>query len=269
MSANADSLPIEDVFPVEVPASLPVDPPVAEPVIEKAAEPVIDAPQDKAPQQIPHDTVPRWRLNEVLDQVKALKAMVPQAPQQQPQAPSNDAPKEEDFTDFNQYQRAVIAHEVQATLDQRDQQKTQQDNARQFQDRIQTADEKWNEAMYTESVKDPLFMAQIQNAPSLRADLQLLLKESDNPIGLARAFAANPALVLQINQMAPDRAIREMVKTELKLTTVTGGPSKMPSAQAPNLDPVGGGNAPAPVNPYSQGSSEEDYVKATRRLPGR
>ncbi len=270
MSANADNLPIEDVFPAEVPVSTPaVEEPVVPPVVETPKpEPVV---QDKQPQTVPNETVPRWRLNEVLEQNRQLKALIPQAPQQQPQtqqsAPS--APKEEDFADWASFNKAVVAHEVQQELQKREHVNNQQQQTRQFHERVAKADSTWEEKVYAETAKDPNFRQALMDAPALRPDLQLMLKESDDPIALAKFLAANPEKIISMNRMPFEQGIRELGRTEARLTTVTAGPSKIPAKQAPDLDPVGGGNTPPAKNPYSQQSSEVDYVAATRRLPQR
>lgn len=263
MSVNANDLPIEDVFP-EVPASPPVEEPVVPPVVETPKpEPVV---QDKQPQQIPNETVPRWRLNEEIEKRRALEQRLQSVPQQpQPAAPS--APKEEDFADFASYNAAVVAHTVQQELAKERQNQSQQEQTRQFYDRVKKADSTWEEKIYAESAKDPKFIESIQNSPLLRPELQLMLKESDDPIGLAKFLAANPGQIIAMNNMSFEKAIREMTKAELSLTTGKAGPSKIPAKEAPDLDPVTGGNQPAPKNVYKDNVSEVDYVAATRRLP--
>ncbi len=134
---------------------------------------------------------------------------------------------------------------------------------------MKKADTTWEEKVYTESAKDPKFIESIQNAPALRPDLQLMLKESDDPIALARFLAANPGQIIAMNQMPFEKGIRELTKAEMSLTTVKAGPSKIPAKQAPDLDPVTGGNTPPAKNAYRDSVSEVDYVAATRKLPKR
>lgn len=270
MSANADSLPIEDVFPAEVPVSTPaIEEPVVPPVVEAPkSEPVV---QDKQPQQIPNETVPRWRLNEEIEKRRVLEARLQSvAPVQQPQAPAApSAPKEEDYADFASYNAAVVAHTVQQELQKREQHQNQQAQNQQFYERVKKADATWEEAIYAESAKDPGFIESIQNAPAFRPELQLMLKEADDKIGLARYFAANPGQIIALNNMPFEKAIREMTKAELSLTTAKAGPSKIPAKQAPDLDPVTGGITPPQKNAYRDNVSEADFVAATRRLPKR
>jgi len=266
MSANADNLPIEDVFPAEVSESTPVvEEPVAPPVVETPKEePVV---QDKQPQTAPQ--IPKWRLDEVLEQNRALKAQLAQVPHQpQPQS-TPSAPKEEDYPDWASFNAAVVAHTVQQELKKHEQATSQQQQLRQHQERLMKADSTWEEKVYAETAKDPNFQKALMDAPTLRPELQLALKESDDPIALARFLAANPEKIISMNRMSFEQGIRELGRTEARLATVTAGPSKIPAKQAPNLDPVGGGNTPPPKNPYSPQSSEVDYVAATRRLPTR
>jgi hypothetical protein len=271
MSANADNLPIEDVFPVEAQVSTPViEEPVVPPVEETPKpEPVV---QDKQPQNVPHPQIPKWRLDEVLEQNRALKAQLAQAPvQPQPQQAQSaqSAPKEEDYPDWASYNAAVVAHTVQQELQKRDHVNSQQAQARQHHERVVKAESTWEEKVYAETAKDPSFQEALMNAPALRPDLQLMLKESDDPIALAKFLTANPDKIIALNRMPYEQGIRELGRTEARLTTVTAGPSKIPAKQAPNLDPVTGGNTPPPKSPYSPQSSEVDYLAATRRLPQR
>lgn len=271
MSANADNLPIEDVFPAEAPESTPVvEEPVVPPVVETPkSEPVV---QDKQPQTVPNETVPRWRLNEEIEKRRALEARLQSVPQAQPQPQQQStpsAPKEEDFADWASFNAAVIAYTVQQELQKRELADRQQQQSRQFQERVEKADMTWEEKVYAESAKDPNFQKALMDAPALRPDLQLMVKESDDPIALAKYLAANPEKILAMNRMPYEQGIREMGRTEARLATVTAGPSKIPAKQAPDLDPVGGGNTPPPKNPYSPQSSEVDYLAATRRLPQR
>ncbi len=268
MSVNADSLPIEDVHPVEVPVSQPEKESVTPPV-ENTPEPVAAAPQDKAPQQSPPThQIPKWRLDEVLEQNRELKARLSQhQPQQQPQQPqAEEPPKQEDFQSFEHWQIELGKYGARQELSRHHNQMQQAQQVQQFHERVRTADSNFEAKIFEAEAIDPTLRAALENAPRLRDDLQLMLKESDHPVALVKHLAANPAEVFRLNQMRPDLALREMVKAEMKLTAVPGGPSKMPSAKAPNLDPVGGGNTPAPKDPYSRDTSEIDYVTATRKL---
>lgn len=247
MSTNLNDLPIEDLSPAEAPVSTPaVEEPVVPPVVEAPkSDPVV---QDKQPQQIPNETVPRWRLNEEIEKRRALEQRLQSVPQQ-PQAPAApSAPKEEDFADFASYNAAVVAHTVQQELQKERQRQSQHEQNSQFYDRVKKADSTWEEKMYAESAKDPGFIEAIQNSPALRPELQLMLKESDDPIGLAKHLAANPGQIIAMNNMPFEKAIRELTKAELSLTTAKAGPSKIPAKQAPDLDPVTGGITPPQKN---------------------
>lgn len=269
--STADSLPIEDVFPA-APDSTPAQEPVVPPVEEKTPEPVTPAPQDKAPQQ-PPQMIPKWRLDEVLEKNRALMAERNQHNPQQPQPNAPKAPTQDQFATYDEFfdaKAAFTAREAArqewATLNRQQQQEAQ---GRTFQERVQAADTSFDQKLYEASTTNPKILEKLANAPTLHPALQMVLKESDSPISLAEHLADNPAIVLELNRMSPDKAIAALVRMENKLTTVSGGPSKMPSAKAPNLDPVGGGTTPSKKDPYAKETSVEDYVAATRRLPKR
>lgn len=271
--STADSLPIEDVFPAEVPDSTPVEAPVAPP-IEKAPEPVTPASQDKTPQpNVQPQMIPKWRLDEVLEQNRAFKAQLQQHAPSQPQPSAPQAPKQEDYPSYEAYIRAEAAFTATQAARQEwtnlNRQQQQEAQGRTFQERVQAADTSFDQKLYEASNVNPKILEKLANAPTLFPHLQMALKESDSPISLAEHLADNPSIVLELNRMAPDKAIAALVRMENKLTTVSGGPSKMPSAKAPAIDPVGGTSTPQKKDPYKPETSVEDYIAATRRLPKR
>lgn len=213
-----------------------------------------NAGKDSAPknaQQQPK-SIPDWRFNEVNERMKAAEARLAQIqaqpPQPQPKNPADQAPKPEDFSTYEEYVRAdarfVARQEAQQEFQkarQADQQQAQQWSA---QERVRKADESFNTKLHEALAKDPALLTTLQNAPTLRPDLQLFgLKESDTPIELAKHLAANPALILQLNQMPAERALREMGKIEAKLQG-SGGQAQAKVSQMPKpMPPVGTGKA--------------------------
>lgn len=283
MENTADELDIQDVHPQveDAPAAEPdeqgTDTPAADPKGEPNEDPK-PAPTDKVQQQDPKDHwIPKWRLDEVLEQNRQLKAMTQQAkPQAIPQAQRDGGEKEPTQDQYATYEEYIearadyrAARTVDAKLQALQQQATQAQQYKEVQDRVEKAEVDWNADLYAATQKNPTLIQKLANAPSLRPDLQLLLKESKARVAVAEHLADNPALVIQMNQMPPDRALRALVETEFKLTAVTGGPQKKPSSQAPSLDPVGGSNIPVKKSPYAQDASMEEYIFGTAKLPGR
>jgi hypothetical protein len=217
--------------------------------------------------------IPKWRLDEVLEKNRALMAERQQHAPAQPQPNAPQAPKQEDYPSYEAYIRAEAAftatqaaRQEWANLNRQQQQEAQ---GRTYQERVETANTTFDQKLYEASTANPKLLEKLANAPTLFPHLQMALKESESPISLAEHLADNPAIVLELNRMAPDKAIAALVRMESKLTTVSGGPSKMPSAKAPNLDPVGGGNTPSKKDPYHKDSSVEEYLLGTRPLPKR
>lgn len=195
--------------------------------------------------------IPKWRFDEVNQkahayeqQLRALQQGQPQQPQQQkPAEPGR--PKQEDFPTYEEYVRADARYEARQEYLRVKQEEQQQNQAKSFEERVRKADETFSEKLYEASAKNPALMQKLQNAPTLRPDLQLFgLKESETPVALAEHLADNPVLVLQLNQMPMERALREMGKIEAKLAGSSGQPVRKPSAGIPALDAVGAGQKP-------------------------
>lgn len=259
--------------PVTAPESLPAqggETPAAPAPAEEAAP--------AASQQTPQ-MIPKWRFDEVNEQLKAERLARAQhqqpAPQQQQPGNPNQAPKPEDFgDDFQAYQDARAAWIADQRYEQRRAAERQQEQTRSVQERLMKADDDW-ENSYTEAVtKNPTLAQKLQNAPSLTRDAQYMLKESDKRIELAEYLADNPVTVFNINKLIQqgrhDLALREFGRIEGKLAGSTGQPPpRKPSAGVPDMQPVGAGNKPGAIDPYDPNTSVEDYVRATRPPPKR
>ena len=256
--------------PVAAPESQPAqggDTPVAPAPAEAAAPAASQQPQ----------MIPKWRFDEVNEQLKQERqARLQQQPQQsqKPATTEPQAPRQEDFATWEEFVRAdarfVAQQETRQEFQRARQAEQQQAQTQKWSERVETADTKFSEELYKATAKNPALIQKLQGAPSLRNDLQLALKESDAPIALAEHLADNPVLVLQLNQMSPDRAWREMGKIEAKLAGSTGQPPpRKPSAGVPDMQPVGAGNKPGAIDPYDPNTSTEDYVRLTRPPPKR
>lgn len=207
----------------------------------------VPAQQAQGVQQQP-PMIPKWRLDEVLEQNRQLKAAVQQQqPQAQPKPASDGAPKQDDFQTYEDYLDARAAYRTRQEIARIREEETQRNQAKGFEERVKKADETFTEKIYAAATKKPELLQKIQNAPALRPDIQLFgLKESDTPDILAEHLADNPMLILQLNQMPMEKALREIGKIEAKLTGSSGQPPRKPSAGIPALDAVGAGNKPGP-----------------------
>lgn len=266
MSDAADKLDIQDVHP-EVPAAEPIQEAVTPPV-----EPVKEAspaPPNQVQQPIPNDYVPRWRLNEEVQKRRELESRM--APQQ-PQVDTDPRPKADTYDDYNAYlaedaawNGRHAARQEFTRLRQGEQAQTQQ---QQVQQRAEQALQTWSAKIGDMATRDPARHARaLETLGALPVELGLSVLEDANAKELTEFFTDNPNEAYRISRLAPMMAGRELERLGTKLTAASGGPQKKPSAQVPNLDPVGGGSNPGKKSPYSSQSSEGDYVAATRRLP--
>lgn len=239
MSDSAEVVQDPTETPAEAPESQPAEGSESQtPANEPAKEPA-------AASQQPPQMIPKWRFDEVNEQLKQERQARLQsqqsAPQNQPTQPQ--PPKQEDFGTWEEFVRAdarfVAQQEARQEFQRARQEEQRQTQTRGFQERVETADAKFSEKLYEATAKNPALMQKLQNAPSLRGDLQLALKESDAPVALAEHLADNPGLVIQLNQMQPDRAWREMGRIEAKLAGASGQPPKVSQMPKP-MTPVGG-----------------------------
>lgn len=250
MSADANQEQTQTETPVtETPAAQPATQGSVSP--SQTQEPEGGSAQQAQGEKNQHsnDFVPRWRLNEEIQKRRELEARFQGQPQQQPQQPkpaSDGAPKQEDFQTYEEFIKAEARYEARQELARARQEEQKQNQAKSFEERVRKADESFTEKVYDAASKNPALLQKLQNAPSLRPDLHLYgLKEADNPVGMAEYLADNPALVIQLNQLPPEKALREMGKIEAKLANGSSGqPPKKPSAGIPALDAVGSGNKP-------------------------
>jgi hypothetical protein len=263
MSADANQEQTQTETPVtETPATQPDTQGSVSPSQDKEPEAGSAQQAQGANSQHNNDFVPRWRLNEEIQKRRELESRFQTPPQQQPTQPKpadDGRPKQEDFQTYEEFVRADARFEARQELARARQEEQQQNQAKSFQERVRKAEESFSEKLYDAATKNPALMQKLQNAPALRPDLQLYgLKESDMPVALAEHLADNPVLVLQLNQMPPERALREMGKIEAKLAGSSGQPPKKPSAGIPALDAVGAGNKPG--NKSADQLSQDDVI---------
>ncbi len=252
MLADANQEPTQDNEEIQ-------ETPEAQPGESGGDSPATDTDEAKggAPQgaqQQSQDTVPRWRLNEEIAKRRELESRFQQPPQQQQQPAEDQAPKRPKEADFNSFEEFEAAKESFATESakhaaRQEFKRLRADEARQaqgmsFQQRITKAKESFIEKVYEAEAKEPGLVQKLQNAPSLREEIEILgLKESDDPVSLARHLADNPNVILQLNQMPLEKALREMGRMEAKLQGAGGQPQAKVSQMPRPMQPVGTGKA--------------------------
>jgi hypothetical protein len=228
---------------------------------QPASEEVTTTPaQDEKPGSEP--TVPISRLNEVIrerNELRLFRQQLEAARNPQPQQPQGP-PKQEDFSDFDAYQKAVISHEVQQGIQAFKQQEQQQAYARQQQERAQKADMNFTKKLNEAVAKDPHVIALLESAPSLRPDLQVNLKEFSDPIGLGKHLAMNPDLVWEMNNLPPDLAVQRMWGIGQSLAGSTTPPKPSVSKAPPPISPVGSGKT-STSGGYRDDMSQEEFQR--------
>lgn len=234
--------------PSETPAPIATPEPVAQPIM-----------------------IPKPRFDEVNRRMHEAEAEIaryrnPAQSQEQPKGP----PKQDEYATYEEYIRADSRFHAEQAAEKKwndlSQRAQQQDFQRKASTRLADAESNWVSKV---SSAPPATIQAIQAAPVAPVQTAWIqIQEADNNVAVAEFLSKNPAEMTRINQMWPDQQAREIARLDVKLAA-SGGPSKMPSAKAPNLDPVGGGNTPAKKDPYNTTTSAEDYVLATRRLPGK
>lgn len=231
-----------------------------------------DAGKGGAPQgaqQHSQDTVPRWRLNEEIAKRRELESRFQQPPQQQQSTEDQPPkrPKESDYGSFEDFETAKEVYVLQSAqyAARQEHRRLRAEEARQaqgmsFQQRISKARETFAEKVYEAEAKDPGLVQKLQNAPSLREELEIEgLKESDDPVSLARHLADNPGVILQLNQMPLGKALKEMGRIEAKLQGSAGQTQTKVSQMPKPMQPVGTGKS-------AGGSGEMNLSKALSLL---
>ena len=175
-------------------------------------------------------------------------ATPPAAPHPVAAAPDPDAPKEADYETYEDYIRAVTAHEtrktVRATLDAERQTRAAEQARSTIQSRIATFREAHPD--YDDAI----------NSPDLKITdaMAAVLTDPENEYGpaVAYALAKDPARCARIAAMPPPRAIKEMgiLEAEVRVPSAKPAPASVqnrPSVPPPPT-PIRGGSAPAVRN---------------------
>lgn len=160
-----------------------------------------------------------------------------------------DEPKEEDFSDYNEYMKAVAGHEadikVKAARVQWDADQARRDADGSANERQETLQAKLDEGIeryddFTEVVFD-------ETAVQITPMIVDLLADCDDPAGVAYYLAKNRTEGIKVSRMTPTQAARTMAQIEQNLAANPDpDPSKPESKKhstAPNpINPVGSTN---------------------------
>ena len=231
------------------------DPETGEPITERAAR----SPRSKL-QTIKHlrkraqgaeaerETF-REKAARLEGELAAYKAGAPPPPPAPlPTTPSDDAPKEADFETYEDYIKAITAHEtrktVKATLeaDRREREATQARTT--IQSRIATFREThpdYDTVITNPNLKITDAMAAVLTDP-----------ENEYSPAVAYALAKDPDRCARIAAMPPPRAIKEMglLEAEVRVPSAKPAPASVPNRPSvpPPPTPIRGGSAPAVRN---------------------
>lgn len=211
----------------------------------------------------------KWR--EEQQENARLRASGTQAPQQpQPQG----APKQEDFSTYEEYVRADASHHARLAAQEEfknlQKQQAQGWESQQKTKQQQDAFANWSTQMQAAAAKDPTVKTL---SPEVFGhwpeEFSVMMMAAKNAGDLSTHLMRNPNEVLRLASMNPHQAAMELGEMSAKLAGSSGQPPRKPSAQVPNLDPVGAGTKNGNIDPYATTTSVEDYVAATRPVPKR
>lgn len=222
------------------------------------------------------DYIPKSRFNEVIaerNRERAEKAALMQMlqqrqqqaePQQPPQVNAPQPPKQEDFSNYEQYIEARAEFKAKQAAEQTwkafQAQQQQQAQQQAEQARIQTAETNWAQKAYEASVKYSDFTEKVSNSmPLTNAYAAAVLKASPMAGDLAYHLASNPDLVARLNGMHPIDAAAELGRVEGKLAG-SPTPPKVSVSKAPKpISPVGTGKTPSPSQ-YRDDMTDQEYL---------
>jgi hypothetical protein len=167
---------------------------------------------------------------------------------------SDDEPRPTDFTDINEYSKALKDWTAETTLKKRAQEEAEI-KAISAQEK---ANQDWNERKAAAKKDLPDYKEVINSVADKNVQDAIQLAVWDSEIGpqLLYHLAKNPDLVDKLNQMTPVRALREMGKLELEL-----------SPKAANKNATEISKAPAPINPLSKASTPVTSLRGSQEVP--
>ncbi len=160
-----------------------------------------------------------------------------------------DEPKEEDFTDYNEYVKALAGHQadirVKAARTEWEADQAKRDAAGTANQREETLHAKLDEGVdlfddFTEVVFD-------ETAVQITPMIVDLLADCENPAGVAYYLAKNRTEGIKVSRMTPTQAARAMAQIE---TNLPANPAPNPSSTTKKHS-----TAPDPIKPV--GSSAE------------
>ncbi len=181
-----------------------------------------------------------------LDSVVSAKVAEALKPLTQPKTADPQAPKREDFADYELFVEAKAAHVAEQKFKTLMDGQHKAEQERQQQEREKTVTERYSDAVAKaasqyEDFEDGFIALQRMPIPNgVAVQLREAIAESDLAPQLLHHLATNPQDVQRIAQLSPARAVAEIGKLESKLTA---------SAPAPTPKPASAPAAPEPIEP--------------------
>ena len=222
--------------------------------VEEEQTPVEETPEEQ-PEE-PHESRSQQRISELVAQREEARRKVSELEKRVASQEDADAPKEDDFGSYEEYQRAAIRHEAKMALqaereaDIEAQRQTEGDLAlQQFQIRAEAVRKK--HADFDEVVGN-------QELP-ISQDMLQLMAESDVGADVAYHLGKNPAEARRLAMMPPAMMGREMARLELKMNAQPAPSIPTPIDTGSNVSGVGESTVPD----LSKLSTEE-YIKQRR-----
>ena len=265
-----------DAEQVETPAAEDTEEVAPEDTEPKAEDPVKD---EEQAEETDEDTEPapkkrtgaarlKARLAAVQAELEALKAIAPKQDDETAlkglvEREIGPEPQEKDFSDYLQYQKAIIAYETERRIVSREL-KHKATAAQEFQktdneEVLEVFKERAEVARGT--LKDLYEVLQAATVSPQHSGVIRLILSSDKGPELAYYLSKNPTIVTRLNEMSPIMAAREIGKLEVSVSSAT--PKTVTKAPAP-VEPIKGGTAPpSKFNPETATQDEYNAKRAS------
>ncbi|MDQ3003178.1 MAG: hypothetical protein M3Y08_18195 [Fibrobacterota bacterium] len=247
---------------------------VSQEAVETSSEgtqPSGEANPNPAPEiQQGRDPIPKTRFNEVIVERNHLRAenshlvsLLQQRQQPEQPKPAPQAPRQDDFSTYEEYIRADARFTAEKSVEDRwnalQQKQQQAAQAQSEHARTQTVETNWSQKSSDASVKYADFDTKISTCPPLAPHALQVLKASPAAGDLAYHLASNPDLIGRLNGMHPFDAVMELGRMEGKLAGSTTPPKPSVSKAPKPISPVGSGKTTSP-SAYRDDMSEAEYL---------
>lgn len=174
-------------------------------------------------------TLPQW-VQDLRRDKRNLQRQVGRLNQQIGQLRAKAPPRQEEFSDEGEYQRASFKRATQeASLDQQYESLKAEEEALAIK-----RQEAWGEIVSHARQEMPDFDAVFTDKVPVSGAMAELIMEADNPAQIAYWLGKNPSEALRIYHMSPVEAAREMGRLDVRLSapkprTVSSAPKPVPT----------------------------------------